>query len=350
MSLSSESTKRDLVFSAIAHETTGRIPYFISFQPNISMRLAEYFHVGRIDEIVDNSIEWIGNTLSNSRMEELGILKDGKYMDEWGVHWTGVGETRGQVKSPPLKEPTLDGYSFPSPLPAGVVSQMKKQAATGSRKYRCAKLGALWEQATFLRGMEELLIDLLMNPGFVHDLLDGIVGVLMANLEVYHRVLSLDCIWLSDDYGTQKNLLMSPSLWREFIGPRVQKVCDAVHERNYNFALHSDGAIGAVIPDIVGIGVDLLNPLQSECVDVNRVKREHGGRLTIWGGYGSQRTLAFGTPGEVRREVNEVCDTLGSGGGLILTPGLAIQNDVPVENAAAFIETAVERESGRFPD
>ncbi|MDP2984462.1 MAG: uroporphyrinogen decarboxylase family protein [Candidatus Latescibacter sp.] len=344
----SDSTKRDLVYSAIAHEPTGLIPYVIFFQPGISLRLAELFQVDRIEKIADNSIEWIGNTFSNSRMEELGILKDGEYIDEWGVYWKGVGETRGQVKTHPLNEPSLDGYTFPAAIPPDVVSQMKNQAKRSSNKYRCAKLGALWEQATFLRGMEELLFDILVNPGFVHDLLDGILDVLMKNLDLYQRELNLDCIWLSDDYGAQKNLLMSPLLWREFIKPRVQQVCDAVHDRGYHFALHSDGAINAVIPDIVDIGVDLLNPLQSECVDVNQIKREYGEYITIWGGYGSQRTIAFGTPDQVRREVHETCDSLGSGGGFILSPGLSIQNDVPVDNAVAFIETAIERERGCF--
>ena len=345
MAHSFESPKRDLVYDAISHLDTGRIPHVIFFQPNMSRRLAERFQVESIDEVVDNSIEWIGNTLSGGRLEELGLLKDGEYTDEWGVRWNGVGETRGQVKSHPLPEPSLRGYRFPVMNPE-VVSQMKAQSERNRRRYLCAKLGALWEQATFLRGMEDLLVDLLLNPGFVHELLDGILETLLANLEVYHRELGLDCIWLSDDYGAQRNLLMSPAHWREFIGPRVRRLSEAIHARGYRFALHSDGAIGAVIPDIVDMGVDILNPLQSECVDVSRVKREHGDRITIWGGYGTQRSLAFGTPEEVRREVHEVCDVLGAGGGFILTPGLAIQNDVPIENAVAFIETAKERERG----
>jgi uroporphyrinogen decarboxylase len=340
------SPKRDLVNAAISHEDTGRIPYVMFFQPDISRRLAEYYQVEKIDRVVDNAIEWIGNTLPNSRMEELGILRGGEYTDEWGIVWKGVGDTRGQVKTPPLGEQSLEEYRFPSTLDPEILSRMKNQAGASSQKYRCAKLGALWEQATFLRGMGELLADLLLHPGFVHDLLDGIMKTLLANLDIYHRELNLDCIWLSDDYGTQHSLLMSPSLWREFIKPRVLALCKASHEKGYHFALHSDGAIGAVIPDIVEMGVELLNPLQSECVDVVRVKNEYGQYLTIWGGYGTQRSLAFGTPEAVRREVHETCDLLGAGGGFILTPGLSIQNDVPLENAVAFIETALEREKG----
>jgi uroporphyrinogen decarboxylase len=340
------STRRDLVYAAVNHVDTGRIPYVLFFQPEIARRLAEFYHVETIDRVIDNSIEWIGNTLSNKQLEDAGILRNGEYTDEWGVRWIGVGETRGQVKSHPLQSPTLEGYDFPPSLTDAVIARMKAQASSGQGRYLCAKLGALWEQATFLRGMEELLVDLLVNPGFVHDLLDRLTELHLSNIEVLERELSLDCIWLSDDYGTQRSLLMSPALWREFIKPRLRLICDAVHARGRHFALHSDGAIGEILPDIAEIGVDILNPVQPECVDVNLVKREYGSRLTIWGGYGSQRTLAFGTSGEILSEVREVCDTLGKGGGFILTPGLAIQNDVPIENAAAFIETAIECESG----
>jgi len=255
-----------------------------------------------------------------------------------------VGETRGQVEFPPLSEPTLKGYSFPEQISPEVIRQMKNQAEKNRDRYRVVKVGALWEQATFLRGMEELLIDLILHPGFVHELLDGIMNVLLENLKTYQRELDVDCIWLSDDYGSQKNLLMSPASWREFIRPRLKRICDEVHAAGYHFVLHSDGAIGEVIPDIVDIGVDLLNPVQSECVDVYKIKKDFGRYLTLWGGYGSQGMLVFGTPAEIRREVNEMCDSLGKCGGLILTPGLSIQNEVPIENAVAFIEIAFERE------
>ncbi len=89
-----------------------------------------------------------------------------------------------------------------------------------------------------------------------------------------------------------------------------------------------------------------MNPVQAECVDVRRVKHEFGQSMTLWGGYGSQGTLAFGTPGQILSEVNELCDDLGAGGGFILQPGLSIQNEVPVENAVAFIDTAVKLERG----
>jgi len=346
MSTTDQPAKRELVLDAIAHKETWRIPHSIMYQPTAGRALAEFYGVDDIETILGNSVEWIGDRLSGERLKELGLLRNAEYTDIWGVHWIGVGETRGQVGTPPIREPSLAGYHFPVRLEPAVLDQMKTQAAAGADLYRVAKLGALWEQATFLRGMEDLLVDLMLHPTFVHDLLDGITDVLLQNLALYDRELDVDCMWLSDDYGTQSGLLMSPKLWREFIRPRVKRVCDAVHAAGYHFVLHSDGAITDIIPDIVNMGIDLLHPVQSECVNVTWVKRIFGKDLTIWGGYGSQGTLAFGTPRQVRREVDALCDFLGAGGGFILSPGLSLQNEVPVQNAAAFVDIANDREQG----
>ena len=280
-------------------------------------------------------------------MAEQGRLADGEYTDEWGIRWQGVGETRGQVKTSPLAAPSLEGHRFPERRTAEVIAQMRAQGEANAHRYRIAKLGAFWEQATFLRGMEGLLVDLVQNPGFVHDLLERILQILLNEVELYAQELEVEGIWLSDDYGSQSDLLMSPAQWREFIGPRVRQIGAAVNASGRHFIVHSDGGIGAVIPDLVDMGVDILHPVQSECVDVAWVKREFGAHLTIWGAYGSQGALVFGTPDQVREEVNQVCDLLGVGGGFILSPGLSIQNEVPVENAVAFIDTARAREQGQ---
>jgi len=335
-----------MVDDALAHRETGRIPHMILCDPTIGRALADRRGVADVETILSNAVAWIGDRLSGARLRELGLLREGEHTDEWGVRWFGVGETRGQVKAHPLSEPSLEGYRFPDALVPEVLQQMKSQSAANRARYRLAKLGALWEQATFLRGMVPLLEDLILHPAFVHELLDRITDSLLARLAVYRQVLEAECMWLSDDYGAQSQLLMSPDAWREFIRPRLARITEAVHEAGFQFVLHSDGAIGPVIPELVELGVDLLHPVQSECVDVHWVKREFGRHLTIFGGYGSQGTLVHGSPAQVRREVDALCDTLGTGGGFILSPGLTIQNETPVENALAFIDAANAWEAG----
>ncbi len=346
MSLPPESTKRDLVLDAIAHRETWRIPHMIVCQPTIRRALAEYYRVDDVKTVLDNAVEWITDA-SFEHLSDSNVLQNGEYTDAWGVDWHGVGETRGQVKSAPLREPTLQGYRFPQQCPPRTLARMKDEAERSPGLFRVAKLGALWEQATFLRHMEELLADLILHPNFVHDLLEGVLDVLLKYLEVYRSELDVECIWLSDDYGAQSTMLMSPRLWREFIGPRLRRISDAVHAAGYYFALHSDGAINDVLSDIVDSGVDILHPVQPECIDVGWIKREFGRHLTLWGCYGTQRTMVLGAPSQIRQEVDALCDLLGAGGGFILSPGISIGPETPIENAVAFIDIAREREQGR---
>jgi uroporphyrinogen decarboxylase len=104
--------------------------------------------------------------------------------------------------------------------------------------------------------------------------------------------------------------------------------------------LHSCGNIQAVLPEVVEMGVQVLNPLQPECMDIRAVKRHFGGALAFWGGISTQRTLPAGSPDDVRREVREVAALLGAGGGYILSPAQSIQSDVPLENCLALIDEA----------
>ena len=337
--------RRDLVLDTVAHKDVGRVPHMILCQPAAARRLRERYGVSDLYEVLRNSIEWIADP-SADYLADPDMLQNGEYTDLWGIRWHGVGETRGQVSAPRLREPTLKDYRFPRRFSPGSIEKMQAQATRSRGRYRVAKLGALWEQATFLRGMEDLLVDLILHPTFVHELLDGIAEVLLNNLAAYGAVLDVECIWLSDDYGAQAGLIMSPRHWREFIRPRVQQICDAVHAAGYHFVLHSDGAISDVIPDIVNMGADILHPVQPECIDVARAKREFGRDITLWGGYGTQGTLVFGTPAQVRQEVNDLCDLMGAGGGFILSPGISFQAETPVENMVAFVDIAIERERG----
>ena len=334
--------RRRFVLESIDHREPARIPYMILCQATIGEALARYYGASDLDDALRNDINWIGDQLPLDTLQARGLLTAGEYTDPWGVRWHGVGITRGQVKSPPLARPSLRESRIPERLQADVIAHMRSSALESQDQYRVGKLGALWEQATFLRGMEQLLLDLICHPEFVHELLEEITGYLLRTMESLKQEVSLDCLWLSDDYGSQQRLLMSPAMWRRFIEPRLRAICDRAHALGFRFALHSDGAISEILPDLVDIGIDLLHPLQPECVDTAWVKREFGASITIWGGFGSQRTLAFGTPRQVVEEVNAACEDFGAGGGFILTPGLALMNEVPLPNAVALIE-AVQR-------
>jgi uroporphyrinogen decarboxylase len=150
----------------------------------------------------------------------------------------------------------------------------------------------------------------------------------------------VDGILLGCDWGSQQALMMGPENWRRYIGPRHARLFKRVRAAGKYAFLHSCGNILDVLPDVVDMGVQVLNPVQPECMDIGEIKTRFGRDLTFWGGISTQQTLPNGSPADVRREIRDVATLLGAGGGYILAPAQAIQDDVPLENCLALIEEA----------
>jgi uroporphyrinogen decarboxylase len=189
-------------------------------------------------------------------------------------------------------------------------------------------------------GMERLLVYVAWEPDFVHRLLDGIADYILRTMEVLFDRFAFDGIALSDDYGTQKAMLISPADWRRFVKPRLARIIARAKRAGRTAFLHSCGNVRAVVPDLVELGLDILHPIQPEALDVLELKRTFGRRLTFCGGLGTQSLLARARPEQVGREVLRLKQQMGAGGGYILEPGITIQADVPLENMLAMIEAA----------
>jgi uroporphyrinogen-III decarboxylase len=151
-------------------------------------------------------------------------------------------------------------------------------------------------------------------------------------------------IWIGDDVGMQTGMLISPKVWRRFFKPKMAHFIAALKEINprVKVAYHSDGNISSIIPDLVEINLDVLNPIQPACMDPARLKQEYGDKLCFWGSIDEQHTLPFGAPGDVSSEVLTRMKTLGKKGGLILGPTHHVQLDTPMENFWAMVNTIVQ--------
>jgi uroporphyrinogen-III decarboxylase len=148
-------------------------------------------------------------------------------------------------------------------------------------------------------------------------------------------------IWTGDDVGMQTGMLISPALWRRHLKPRMAELIARVKSINpaVKVAYHSDGMIWDIVPDLIEIGLDVLNPVQPACMDPADLKRRFGDRLCFWGSLDEQHTLPFGSPEDVRAEVRTRLATIGRHGGLILGPTHHVQLDTPMENFWAMVET-----------
>ena len=194
-----------------------------------------------------------------------------------------------------------------------------------------------------LRGQERALLDLIENPELVHFCLDRLFNLGLKDIErIYEQIPGKVMLtYVAEDMGAQEDLLISPILIREFLLPHMKRIIEFVHQ-NEAFAFHhNDGSIRRIIPDMIDIGIDILNPIQWRCKNMNRkeLKKDFGNRVIFHGAMDNQYTLPFGSVSEVRSEVIENMEVLGKDGGYILAPCHNIQPITPTENILAMYET-----------
>lgn len=201
----------------------------------------------------------------------------------------------------------------------------------------------IFEAGWGLRGMDTMLMDLMTGNEVSAAILDWFTerSIRRARLSAS---IGCDLIVGGDDIGMQDRMLMSPDLWRKEIKPRAARYYNAAKEANPDIRIsyHSDGFIEPVIDDLIEIGIDLLNPVQPESMDQERIKRTYGDRLCLERCIGTQTVLPFGSPEEIERQVRWTIDVLGAGGGLILGPTHTLEPDVPWENFVAFYRAVIE--------
>jgi uroporphyrinogen decarboxylase len=206
----------------------------------------------------------------------------------------------------------------------------------------------LLNQLFRVRGMEAGMMDLLLNLDFVEAFLDRLTGTIIRTQESFLNEVGdlIDVHFTADDLAGQMNPLISPKLYRKLIKPRWARIIEAIKAKTKaKIFYHSCGAVGPFIPDLIEIGVDILNPVQTSAagMDLLGLKRQYGDHLTFWGGgCDTQKILPFGTPQEVREDVRRRVQVLAPGGGFVFNPIHNIQPQVPPENIAAMFQAARE--------
>jgi len=200
-----------------------------------------------------------------------------------------------------------------------------------------------------LRGQEQAFVDLIENPEMVHYGLDKLFGLAYENtVRIFDRIPGKVTIcYIAEDMGGQTDLMISVRHIREFLLPGMKRMIDLVHSAGAYVFHHNDGSCWRIVPDMIELGIDILNPLQWRCpgMERERLKAEFGPKIVLHGGMDNQHTLPFGTVEDVRREVEDNLRILGAGGGYILAPCHNVQANTPAENVVAMYEAA--REMGR---
>ena len=279
-------------------------------------------------------------------------------VDEWGVGWVRGSVMHFEDMVHPMHSLTtleeFKAYPYPDLNADYRRAGMRETAAEHKTNglpviaYLPCLGGAVFEDAWYMRGLENMLTDMLSNEEIAAYHMDRITEMAVSNA-AYMGECGADVLITGDDIATQRGMMMSPGMWREWLKPRLARVFAAAKAKNPDIAIwyHTDGDCRAVIGDLIEIGVTILNPIQPECMDPVWVKREYGRELCLWGTIGTQTTMPFGTPQSVRETVRRMIDECGHDGGLFIAPTHVIEPDVPWENIVALYEAC--REFGGEP-
>lgn len=353
--------RKERFLCAIENRQPDRVPLFATLTPQIARKLGEALGLPfeAEDSLLSTRISHteILNALGNdavcvgpARERPTRTLADGTVEDEFRLRYHRVG-LYDEAFARPLAgaETTADAeaYALPDPLAESRYGLAKRNADRYGGEYAViADLEAtVFELCWNLVGLEKFLVDLYLGEAYIGCLMERVADF---NLAVALRLLELPCdmIWLGDDLGTQETMLLSPGMYREHIKPLHAKIISAVKRKNpkIRVAYHSCGAIAPVIPDLIDIGVEVLNPVQplAAGMDLGRLKREYGKDLAFFGGVDVQRVLPLGSVRDVEDEVRLRIAQAGAGGGLVLAPAHNIQPDTPLDNIYALFD-AVKR-------
>lgn len=268
-------------------------------------------------------------------------------VDEWGVVRKPEG-AHGLVRiESPLRDleaiAELERYPWPDldkeyrfETAAGEVDALHKRgfAVVGYA-------GSVFERAWYLRGFEQMLMDLVGNASFADALLER-TALFQRQVAVRFAKAGVDIVLFGDDIAGQRGLLMSLATWRKHLKPHLKAAVAAVKSVNPEVFVcyHSDGNVEPAVADLIDVGVDILNPVQPECLDVAALHKKYGRQICFWGTVSVQRTMPFASPEEVKAEVSERLRTIGVSGGLILSPAHRLGPEVPWENIVAFFEAS----------
>ena len=370
-------TSRERVLTALNHGTPDRTPRLlygelIGYVPEVEKMLCR--HLGAVSprEYFDMDItavtpcmtrlkaerfaEFLPAEISNTGDSSRGFSRTYTMLtelpvDEWGVWWQPGGFHHFVRIESPLRNvedicrikqypwPDLDEPYRTSSVANRVKILHEKGLAVA------AYAGSIFEQAWYIRGYDRTLEDMILRPEIADYLFDR-TAYYQASLAAAYAEAGVDIVMLGDDVAHQKGLIMSPALWVRFLKARLSRTIKTIKNTRAETKVfyHSDGMITDLIPELIEAGVEVLNPVQPDCLEPEALKNKFGEALTFFGGVSVQKTMPFGTPEDVSNEVRLRVRTLGAGGGFILCPAHVLEPEVPWENIVAFFKAADERQ------
>lgn len=328
-------TNRQRVLAALNHAQPDKVPYCIGYTQRFREKMAARYPELASEDALGNALTSVGPAAPDAWREVAPDI----WQDEFGVQWDrSVDKDIGVVVNRVVTPDNLAECPFPDPADPRRWARLPQTIAEKGDTFFIVNIGfSLYERAWTMTGMENLLIAMVTEPGFVHRLLDRI---LEYNLGIIERACAydIDAMMFGDDWGSQYGLQMGPELWASVIKPRVREMYQAARRRGKYVFIHSCGKVDSLFPELIDCGLHCFNPFQPEVMDVFEMKRRYAGQLAFFGGISTQRTLPSATPAQVKEEVKRLIDVVGASGGYIAAPAHSVPPDAKPENVAAMLE------------
>jgi uroporphyrinogen decarboxylase len=329
-------TGRERVKATLTFSTPDRPPRDLWALPYVSL-----YRKSELDTLLEKYPVDIGGPQISPGSDEQDLARvrtAGSYTDEWGSVWH-VGEPGviGEVKAPILTDwSRLATFRPPwHTLQNRSADHVNRSCDRSTRFMISSACARPFERMQFLRGSEDLYVDIAENSQEFRALLEMVHEFYLKEIEWWART-HVDAVSLMDDWGSNESLLIRPAVWREIFKPLYKEYCDIIHHHGKFAFFHSDGHIEAIYPDLIEVGIDAVNS-QLFCMDIEKLGRLYKGKITFWGEIDRQHVLPFGTPDDVRAAVRRVRSALDDGRG-----GVIAQCEWGKDNPARNVEAVFE--------
>lgn len=339
---------KERVHLALKRKPVDRLPIYVWYHPVTARQLGELLDIPahRVAEVLGDDVKqtWVAN---NHAMEGIVHEKEGQgHIDDWGLEWKKIGDFNQIIHSPleNASRQEILNYQFPYDKMPQLLSNMEKVIHYSDRYFiGCDTSPNVFEMVCRLRGMENALLDLASDRETTIDLLNKCETFSIELCKKACEQYELDWLWTGDDVGGQNGMMMNPKIWREMVKPRLRNIVHVGKSKGLWVAYHSCGSIRPIIPDLIEIGIDVLNPIQCNCpgMDPFELKSEFGKHMSFMGGIDTQGMLPTGTAAQVRNYTETLIEKMTSdGGGFILAASHTIPPETPFDNIFAMYEAA----------
>ncbi|MCM8818839.1 MAG: hypothetical protein NC915_05135 [Candidatus Omnitrophica bacterium] len=345
-------TQLEIFKMTVNHQPNKNFLYYAKFTPFLVNKICEKYKIK--EDKIDEFFGFFNPVYIHPEVKKREVdfskyfidieIPEGAFINSLGVleipakyyHFTGYVSPLRNAKS--LKD--IEKFPFPEPEDFNFGDMKEKvEKAHKEGKVIVGYIGHIYEVSWQVRGYEQFLIDMIENPSWCEYILDKFTEINIKKAKLLAEA-GVDYILTGDDVANQKNLMFSNQMWRKFIKSRWQKVYETAKsiEPDIQIWYHSDGNIESIIGELIDIGVTILNPLQPECLDIYKLKKEYGKYIVFDGTIGTQTTMPFATPEQIKNLIKERKEKLGIDGALILSPTHILEPEVPLENIIAFVE------------